>query len=100
MSLKMSVYYTAPENPEEFEKRYLEGHVPLLQKYENLKHLSFHKLSRTIMGDFPYTYAFTGTWDDKDGWKADMNSPAAAEATEDAKSFAPEFHVVVWEQMA
>lgn len=100
MSLKMTVYYRQPENPEDFEKRYVEGHLPLLAKYENMRHTSFHKLSRTIMGDFPYAYAFTGTWEDKDGWKADMNSEAAKEATEDAKTFAPEFDVVVWEQMA
>ena len=100
MSLKMTVYYKAPDNAEEFEKRYLEGHLPLIEKYENISHTSFHKSSRVIMGEFPYTHVFTGTWEDKDGWKADMNSQAAADATEDAKSFAPEFHVVVWEQLA
>lgn len=100
MSTKMSVYYRAPDNAEEFEKRYLDGHLPLVQKYGNIKHTSFHKLGRNILGEFPYAYVFTGTWDDKDGWKADMNSPEAAAATEDAQSFAPPFDVVVWEQLA
>ena len=100
MSLKMTVYYRAPDEAEAFEKRYVQEHLPMVQKYDNIKHTSFHKLSRTIAGDFPYAYAFTGTWDDRDGWKADMNSDAAKAATEDAQSFAPAFDVVVWEQLA
>lgn len=100
MSLNMSVYYRAPDDAEAFEKRYLEGHLPMVKKYENVKHHSFHKLSRTIAGDFPYAFVYTGTWDDREGWKADMNSEQAKAATEDAQTFAPPFDVVVWEQLA
>jgi uncharacterized protein (TIGR02118 family) len=99
MSYEMGVYYRAPEDPEAFEKRYIEGHLPLVQKYPNMKQSSFHKLGRKIAGDFPYAYVFVGKWDDRDGWKADMNSEDAKAATEDAKSFAPPFDVVVWEQL-
>src|ERR671915_112286 len=100
MSVKMTVYYRAPEDAETFEKRYLDGHLPLVQKYPNMTHSSFHKSTRNLVGDFPYAYAFTGTWDDKDGWKSDMNSEEANAASEDAKQFAPQFDVVVWEQLA
>lgn len=95
---KMRVLYQSPDNPEEFEKRYVEGHIPLLEKYANLKWIEFEKTGRTVMGsDYPYAYVFTGTWDDRDGWKADMNSAEAAAATEDAKTFAPKFDVITFE---
>lgn len=100
MTIRMTVYYKAPADPAAFEKRYIEGHLPLVQAYDNIKSVSMNKVSRVLMGDFPYAYAFVGTWADKDGWKADMSSDKAKKATEDAQSFAPEFHVVVFEEIA
>ena len=44
--------------------------------------------------------AFVGTWKSKDDWKADLSSEQAKIATEDAKSFAPPFDVVVFEQLS
>lgn len=99
MSTKMTVYYRAPEDPDSFEKRYLEGHLPLIRDYDKVQHVSFHKVSRVVMGEFPYAYVFTGTWADWDGLKADLNSPKAKAAGDDAKSFAPPFDVVIWEQL-
>lgn len=100
MSVKMTVYYRAPEDPEAFEKRYLGEHLPLVQKYENIQHTSFHKVRRTVAGEFPYAYVFTGTWADWDGAKKDLNSEQAKVAAEDAGKFAPPFDVVIWEQLA
>lgn len=97
---KMTIYYRTPDDAESFEKRYVEGHLPMVQAYDNIKETSFEKVTRTIMGDFPYSHVFTGTWADKDGWKADMNSDAAKAATEDAQSFAPAFDVIVTEAIA
>jgi len=98
--MRMAIYYPAPEDPEAFEKRYVEGHLPLVQAYDNIKATKFFKVARSIMGEFPYSYVFVGSWADKDGWKADMNSDKAKAATEDAKNFAPAFDVVVFEELA
>lgn len=99
--LWMAVYYRPPADPEAFEKRYIEGHLPLIDKYENIRSRSFSKVSRTLVGEFPYAYCFVGTWEDKEGWKADLGSEAAKLATEDAQSFATQgFDVVVYEQLA
>lgn len=96
----MLVLYRAPADAEAFEKRYVEGHLPLIGKYQNIKDFSFHKVTRTVMGEFPYAYMFQGTWADKDGWKADLGSDAAKEATADANTFAEGlFDVVVFEQL-
>jgi len=98
--ISMTVYYRAPDDPEAFEKRYLEGHLPLVQKYEKMESCSFNKVTRTLQGDYPYAYTFVGLCKTKDDWKADLSGEQAKIATEDAKSFAPPFDVVVFEQLS
>ncbi len=100
MTVQMFVLYKTPDSPDAFERRYLEGHLPIVRSYANVKDTSFAKVTRRLMGEFPYDYVFTGTWSDKDAWKADMGSEEAKQATEDAKSFAPPFDVVVLETLA
>ena len=97
--IKMAVFYRPPDDPAAFEKKYLEEHLPMVQGYANIQKTSAYKVTRTVMGEFPYAYAFSGTWADKDGWKADMQSPEAAAAAEHAKSFAPPFDVIVMEEL-
>lgn len=99
MAVKVVVAYRAPEDPEAFEKRYLEGHLPLVRKYPNLQKASAYKVARKIAGEFPYAYVFSGTWADRDGMKADMNSELAKEAAADAMEFAPPFDVVILEDL-
>ena len=98
--IKMAVFYRPPDDPAAFEKRYIEEHLPMVRGYENIQKTSAYKVTRSVMGEFPYAYVFTGTWADKDAWKADMQSKAAADAAEHAKSFAPPFDVVVLEELA
>ncbi len=101
MTVRMTVYYRPPADAEAFEKRYIEGHLPLIGTYANIKSYSFNKVTRTLQGDFPYAYAFVGTWANKDDWKADMQSEPAAAATKDAQEFATQgFDVVVFEELA
>src|SRR5687767_15829724 len=90
MTVQMFVLYKTPEDVPAFEKRYIEGHLPLIGEYANVKDVSFSKVTRKLMGDFPYDYVFSGTWSDKDAWKADLGSEPAKKAAEDAQTFAPE----------
>lgn len=98
--ITMGVFYKPPEDAEAFEKRYVEGHLPLVRAYENIQKASAYKVTRTLMGEFPYAYVFSGIWVDKEGWRADMSSELAKQATEDAKEFAPPFDVIVMEELA
>lgn len=98
--VKVMVLYHKPEDPEAFEKRYIEGHLPLVQKYPNVKDTTFSKVTRSLMGDSVYSYIYIGTWADKDSMKADMNSEEARVATDDAKQFAPKFDVFIVEDIA
>jgi uncharacterized protein (TIGR02118 family) len=97
--LKMAVFYRPPDDPAAFEKRYVEEHLPMVRGYANIQKTSAYKVSRSVMGECPYAYVFTGTWSDKDAWREDMQSEAAAKANEHAKSFAPSFDVVVLEEL-
>lgn len=99
--VKMLVCYRPPADSEAFEKRYLEQHMPLVKKYPNIKDCSFAKVSRTILGQPPYSHVFTGIWTSLDDFKADMRSEEAAAATEDAKSFASSgFDVFLLEELS
>lgn len=99
--ISMVVLYRKPDDPAGFEKRYIERHLPLIGAYQNIKDFSFHRVSRTLVGEFPYSYVFRGIWADKDGWKADLNSEQGKAATVDAEQFAKDmFDVVVLEQLA
>ncbi|GAC1419414.1 MAG: hypothetical protein NVSMB57_13790 [Actinomycetota bacterium] len=99
MAVRLGVYYKQMSDPDTFEKRYLEEHLPLVKAYDHIKSTSFFKVSRKIAGDFPYAFAFVGIWDDKDGFKADMNSGKAMEATEHAKTLGAEFDVVMLDDL-
>jgi uncharacterized protein (TIGR02118 family) len=100
MTVQMFVLYRTPADATAFETRYVEGHLPLIKAYDNVKDVSFAKVTRKLVGEFGYDYIFTGTWSDKDAWKADLGSEKAKKATEDAQSFAPPFDVVVTETIA
>lgn len=101
MTVRLAVYYKQPEDPDTFEKRYIEEHLPIVRTYPNVKVTKFHKLGRLIAGDQPpYAYVFVAAWDDKDGFKADMNSDAAKKAAEHATSLGVPFDVVMLDQLA
>lgn len=99
--VKMLVCYKPPADAEAFERRYLDGHLPLVRRYEHLADCSFARVSRTLVGETPYSHIFTGVWPERDGFKADMASPIAAEATEDAQRFATAgFDVFLLEELS
>lgn len=99
--LAMLVLYRPPDDPEIFEKRYLEGHLPIVRAYEKLTDSVFLKTARVLQGEFPYAYVFRGFWETKDDWKADLNSETGARATADADEFAKGLYdVVVFDRLA
>lgn len=96
--ITMAVYYRQPEDAEAFEKRYIEGHLPLVDKYEHMQGRAFGKFTRNLVGTVPYSHLFIGHWTDKEAWKADLSSEAAKAASADAQTFATQgFDVAVIE---
>jgi uncharacterized protein (TIGR02118 family) len=74
---------------EEFAARWLEQHAPIARDgYEHLLGYSVELVTRVPEGQVaPYDGVATLTWEDRDGFKADLSSEAAARATEDLQEF-------------
>jgi uncharacterized protein (TIGR02118 family) len=74
---------------EEFGRRWLERHAPIARDgYEHLVGYTVDLVTRVPQGqEAPYDGVATLTWEDRDGFKADLSSDAAARATEDLREF-------------
>ena len=85
---------------EEFGRYWIERHAPIARDgYSNLKGYVVTLVSRIPDGQ---TAAYDGvaelTWDDRDGFKADMASETNAKATADLASFSDAMGFVYVEQ--
>jgi len=85
---------------EDFGKRWLEEHAPIARDgYQHLKSYTVDLVTRVPEGQqAPYDGVAELTWDDREGFSADMKSEAAARGTEDLKSFADSFGLLFVEQ--
>lgn len=85
---------------EEFRDRWLNEHAPIARDgYEHLKSYTVNLVTRVPEGqETPYDGVAELTWDDRDGFKADMQSEVAARSTEDLKEFAASFGLLYVDQ--
>ena len=85
---------------EDFGKRWLEEHAPIARDgYQYLKTYTVDLVTRVPEGQqAPYDGVAELTWDDREGFSADMKSEAAARGTEDLKSFADSFGLLFVER--
>ena len=85
---------------EEFARYWVNDHAPIARDgYEHLKGYVVNLVSRVPQGqEAPYDGVAELTWDDRDGFRADMGSEAAKRATEDLESFAASFGLLYVEQ--
>jgi uncharacterized protein (TIGR02118 family) len=87
---------------EEFRDRWLNEHAPIARDgYEFLKSYTVNLVTRVPEGqDAPYDGVAELTWDDREGFSADMKSEPAVRGTEDLKSFAASFGLLFIDQAA
>jgi uncharacterized protein (TIGR02118 family) len=87
---------------EEFRDRWLNEHAPIARDgYEFLRSYTVNLVTRVPEGqDTPYDGVAELTWDDREGFSADMRSEAAAAGTEDLKGFASAFGLLFVDQEA
>jgi uncharacterized protein (TIGR02118 family) len=76
-------------SPEEFRSHWLETHAPIARDgYKHLRGYTVDLVTRVPQGqDAPYDGVAVLTWDDRDGFSADMKSDAARRGAEDLNSF-------------
>ena len=93
--MKLIALYSHPEKPEEFDKAYFKGHLPLIKKVPGLEHVDAIKQNRTLVGEnAPYLITLM-TFADKDALIAGLNSPEMAAAGENLDSFAKDMYTLI-----
>ncbi len=78
---------------EDFRDYWLTDHAPIARDgYPNLRSYEVSLVTKVPEGQrAPYDGVAELTWDDREGFSADMKSEAASRATEDLSSFADSF---------
>lgn len=87
-------------SPEEFRTYWLERHAPIARDgYEHLRSYTVAAVTRVPEGQSaPYDGIATLTWDDRDGFRADMGSDAGRLGNEDLANFTREFGLLFVEE--
>lgn len=85
---------------EEFRDYWLGTHAPIAgDGYEHLRGYVVHLVTRVPDGqERPYDGVAELTWDDRDGFKADMASETAKRSTDDLANFTDAFGLLFVEQ--
>ena len=98
--MKLIALYSHPENPEDFDQAYFQGHLPLIKKVPGLEDVKAVKHSRTFVGEkAPYMIAEM-TFADKESLIAGLNSPEMATAGENLDSFAKDKYTLMMAEEA
>ena len=87
---------------EEFRDYWMDHHAPIARDgYEHLKGYVVNLVTRVPQGqEAPYDGVAELTWDDREGFSADMKSEAAAAATKDLENFSGGSGLLFVEQTA
>lgn len=87
-------------SPEEFRAYWFDQHAPLARDgYEHLRGYVVNLVTRVPEGqEAPYDGVAELTWDDREGFKADMASEAAKTSTEDLATFTSGFGLLFVER--
>jgi uncharacterized protein (TIGR02118 family) len=86
--VKLVVLYKKPQNVEEFEKKYREEHMPIVNRIPGLKSVEISKMVGAPMGESPYYMMAELYFDNMDALKAGMSSPEGKESAKNIMSFA------------
>ncbi|NKQ34683.1 MAG: EthD family reductase [Chloroflexi bacterium] len=85
--MKLVALYKKPADPEAFEKRYFEGHAPLMEQVPGLREMKITRFKKTLAGDGFYMMAEMD-FGDKETFNTAMQSKEMAAAGKDVNEFA------------
>lgn len=86
MSAKLVALYKEPEDPAAFDKRYFEGHMPLVEKIPGLQSTTITRFGKALAGEAFYLMAEMH-FEDMDALKAALRTPEMAATGEDIQQF-------------
>ena len=90
MTVKLTVLYTKPDDPDTFDKHYHDVHVPIVQRWPGLQRAEFGRVVGGPGGsDSPYHLMAELYFSDQDSLNAALGSEAGAEAAKDFMQIAP-----------
>jgi uncharacterized protein (TIGR02118 family) len=92
MAAKLVALYSQPQDPEAFEQRYFEGHMPLVRKFPNLRRV---EVSRGLGKQSPYYLVCEMYFDSVDDMRACLQSPEAGAARQDIGEYAGDLLTLV-----
>jgi len=91
MSVKMTVVYGKPEDPEAWDKHYREVHVPIVERYPGVERIEVAKVSGGPMGSpSPYHVITEIYFADEAALNAALASDAGRESGKDFVATAPQ----------
>jgi uncharacterized protein (TIGR02118 family) len=85
----IAVYYRPSDDPDTFEKRYLEEHLPIVDTWPGVKERRFGKVATKVAGDFPYSHVFVALVETPEDVAAIMGSEGMKKAVGHAQEIAP-----------
>jgi uncharacterized protein (TIGR02118 family) len=90
MTATLVVLYTRPDDPESFDRQYVEVHVPLVDRVPGLLGWEHARLSVAVDGgDLPYHRIATLRFADQQALRAGLGSAEGKAAAEDYEKIAP-----------
>ncbi len=100
MKVHIWVRKKADMSDEDFREYWKTKHAPIAgEGYEHLKEYTVRLVTRVPEGqEKPYDGVAELTWDDRDGFKADMASEVAKTSTDDLENFAEAFGLLFVEE--
>lgn len=90
MTVKLTVVYTQPDDPEAFDKHYMEVHAPIVQRWPGIQRVELSRVSGGPMGSpSPYHWIADLYFADEAALNQALGSPEGAEAGKDFGNIAP-----------
>jgi uncharacterized protein (TIGR02118 family) len=99
MTAKIVALYKKPQNPQEFEKRYLEEHVPLVNKMPGVLNWEISKYAGCTTDEEPYYMLVELYYDNLEALQASLDSKEGQEAGDHIMSFAKDLLTITFAEV-
>lgn len=96
---KLVVLYKKPANPQEFDKRYFEEHLPIANKMPGLRKTEITRMTGAPMGEAPYYLMAELYFDDMAALNAAIASPEGKETAKNIMSFAKDIITMMFAEV-
>jgi uncharacterized protein (TIGR02118 family) len=99
MTAKIVALYKKPQNPQEFDKRYFEEHVPLVNKMPGVQRWEIAKYAGAVNGEQPYYMIVELYYENLDALKASLESKEGKVAGDHIMSFAKDILTITFAEV-